>query len=58
MEWSVAHVNIEEKDIDQNGVAPGFFRAIVRIPLVGEPPPRFARVQVSGYDRPPGGGGD
>jgi len=57
MEWSVAHVNIEERDIDQSGVAPGFFRAIVRIPLVGEPPPRFARVQVSDYDRPPGGGG-
>lgn len=59
VEWSQAFVDNSEWDADQSGVAPGFFRAIVRIPLAGDQPPRFARVRVWGSDTPytPGGGG-
>ncbi len=57
IDWSVNYVDNSAWDSDQSGVAPGFYRALVRIPLTGENPPRFARVRVWGNDPAPGGGG-
>jgi len=56
--WTPAPVTSDEWDEDQSGLAPDFYRALVRIPLTPGAPAGFARIRIwPGAGETGGGGG-
>jgi hypothetical protein len=56
--WTPTSLTSDEWDEDQSGLAPDFYRALVRIPLTSATPTVFARIRIwPGYGESGGGGG-